>query len=131
MPPGQLSGDGKWQWDGKQWVPAPPVQTLAPTGPDPPAAVVSVTPTNILAVVSLVAGILCWVLVPVAGALVAIIAGHIARGQIRRTGESGKGLALIGIILGYVHLVVVTVGTLVWLAVVGWMFWVSAHGGSH
>ena len=38
------------------------------------------------------------------GALIAIITGHMARGQIRRTGETGNGLALAGLILGYVHL---------------------------
>ena len=31
-----------------------------------------------------------------------IIAGHIALGQIKRTGEGGHGLALAGTIIGYV-----------------------------
>jgi hypothetical protein len=31
-----------------------------------------------------------------------IIAGHIALGQIKRTGEGGHGMALAGTILGYV-----------------------------
>ena len=33
--------------------------------------------------------------------LAAIITGHIALGQIKRSGESGRGLALAGLILGY------------------------------
>jgi hypothetical protein len=33
----------------------------------------------------------------------AIVTGHIARGQIRRTGEAGGGLALAGLIIGYVY----------------------------
>ena len=53
-----------------------------------------VAPTNTLAIVALV---LAFV-VP----LGAIICGHIALGQIKRTGENGHGLALAGTVLGYV-----------------------------
>ncbi|NUU04830.1 DUF4190 domain-containing protein [Leifsonia sp. C5G2] len=52
------------------------------------------TGTNPLAIVTLIAAFL----VPIA----AIICGHIALGQIRRTGQNGHGLALTGLILGYV-----------------------------
>ncbi len=38
------------------------------------------------------------------GSIVAIITGHIARGQIKRSGEQGAGLALAGVILGYIGL---------------------------
>jgi Domain of unknown function (DUF4190) len=41
--------------------------------------------------------------------IVAIVLGHIARAQIRRSGESGAGLALLGIILGWVGLIAVIV----------------------
>jgi hypothetical protein len=34
-------------------------------------------------------------------AIPAIICGHIARGQIRRTGENGDGMAVAGLVLGY------------------------------
>jgi hypothetical protein len=34
----------------------------------------------------------------------AIVTGHIARSQIRRTGESGGGLALAGLIIGYCYI---------------------------
>ncbi|GAA1099585.1 DUF4190 domain-containing protein [Tsukamurella spumae] len=49
--------------------------------------------TNSLAVVALVLGF-------VAGPL-AIPVGHISRAQIRRTGEQGGGMALAGLVLGY------------------------------
>jgi hypothetical protein len=68
------------------------------------------THTNTLAVVSLVAGILSFFgnIIPVAGgftvALVAIITGHMARGQIKKTGEQGMGMATAGMIIGYVHI---------------------------
>ena len=61
-------------------------------------------PTNQLAIVSLVAGIASFAILPVVGAIIAVITGHMARSQIRRTGEGGSGLAVIGLILGYVHL---------------------------
>jgi hypothetical protein len=56
--------------------------------------------TNGLAGVSLGFGI-GQILVPIFGALIAIITGHVARAQIRRTGEDGDGLAVAGLVLGY------------------------------
>src|SRR5258707_5561021 len=38
------------------------------------------------------------------GGLVAIITGHVARSQIKRTGEAGEGLALAGLIARYVSI---------------------------
>jgi uncharacterized protein DUF4190 len=57
-------------------------------------------PTNSLAIVSLVAGCAQFFF-PVFATITAIVTGHIARSQIRRTGERGAGLALAGLILGY------------------------------
>ena len=34
--------------------------------------------------------------------LLGVIFGHVARGQVRRTGEHGAGLALAALIIGYV-----------------------------
>jgi hypothetical protein len=56
--------------------------------------------TNGLAIASLVCGVSTFVVG--LSFLPAIICGHIARRQIRRTGEQGDGLALAGLILGYV-----------------------------
>jgi hypothetical protein len=39
--------------------------------------------------------------------LVAVITGHIALAQLKTSGESGRKLALIGVVLGYVQLVVI------------------------
>lgn len=57
--------------------------------------------TNSLALVSLISGILGWVALPVVASLIAIITGHLARAELRRTGEDGDGLALAGLVLGY------------------------------
>ena len=62
--------------------------------------------TSAMAVVSLVFGIASWCMLPVVGAIVAIICGHLARGEIRRSqgGLEGDGLAVAGLVLGYVQL---------------------------
>ncbi len=60
--------------------------------------------------VSLAAGVASFVILPVLGAVVAAITGHMARREIRRTGEGGGSLALTGIILGYVHLALFLIG---------------------
>jgi hypothetical protein len=66
-----------------------------------------------MAIVSLVAGITSFVLVPILAAIVAIITGHMARKQIRQTGEAGATLATIGLVLGYVHLALVAIGIII------------------
>ena len=88
-------------------------------------------PTNQLAIVSLVAAILGWVVFPVAGALVAVVTGHMARAQIRTRGESGSGMALAGLIIGYVHLVVVAIVGVVWVLIVFGSFFALLGGGRH
>ena len=76
------------------YSPPPGQQYYPPYQPYPPAP-----PTNGLAIAALVSGIAqfaCGVtFIP------AIICGHLARRQIRRTGEQGDGMALAGLILGY------------------------------
>ena len=47
----------------------------------------------------------------------AIVCGHIALGQIRRSGEQGHGLALAGTILGWVFSGFIALMVLVWLSV--------------
>ena len=73
-------------------VPATPVPYYSPQ--------VGYPTTNGLAVASLVAGLLWlgWF-----GSILAVIFGHIAIGQIKRSGgrESGTGLAIAGLVLGY------------------------------
>ena len=63
--------------------------------------------TSSLAVVSLVFGCLCWFVLPFVGAVVAVVCGHVARGEIRRAPPGtieGDGMAIAGLILGYAHL---------------------------
>src|SRR5882757_8770864 len=47
-----------------------------------------------------------------------IILGHIARSQIKRTGEGGRGMATAGLIIGYVVTALSIVGALIAIALV-------------
>ena len=58
------------------------------------------TPTSGLAIGALVCGILELFTLGFA-AIPAVILGHLARNQIRRTGERGDGMAIAGLVLGY------------------------------
>jgi hypothetical protein len=67
--------------------------------------------TNSLAIISLICGIGQMILWPFA-TVPAIVLGHVARHQIRRTGENGSGLALAGLILGWIGAGVLLLGIL-------------------
>ncbi len=74
--------------------------------------------TNSLAIASLCCGIGQVILWPLA-TIPAIVLGHVARRQIRRTGQGGAGLALAGLLLGWLGLtlaILVALGT-VWFVV--------------
>lgn len=86
--------------------------------------------TNLLAIISLVFGILAWCLFPFIGALVAVVCGHLARSEIRRAPPDapldGDGMAVAGLVLGYVHLAICALAVLallVALAVGVHLFW--------
>lgn len=79
--------------------------------------VVPAPPTNGLAVTSLVFGILGWILLPVLAPAMAVIFGHLARGQIRNTGEGGGGMAVAGLVLGYVNLALGLIAVLVLIVI--------------
>ena len=73
----------------------------------PPTVVTPVTPvtkTNGFAIASLVCGLAQLVFGPLA-TIPAIVFGHVARGQIKRTGEQGAGLALAGLMLGWAEVI--------------------------
>ncbi|MGH8160461.1 MAG: DUF4190 domain-containing protein [Rhodanobacter sp.] len=88
--------------------------------------------TSTLAVVSLVFGILSWCLVPFIGAIVAVVCGHLARSEIRRapagTVIEGDGMAVAGLVLGYIHLAVALLVVIVAILFFGVLF---MHAGPH
>jgi hypothetical protein len=61
--------------------------------------------TEPLAIASLACGIASFLVIPVLGGLMAVILGHLARGSIRRSSgtREGSGVALAGLLLGYLN----------------------------
>lgn len=79
-------------------------------------------PTNGLAIASLACGLAQLAFGPLP-TIPAIVLGHMARHQIKRTGEQGAGMALAGLLLGWAA---VALGL---LAILGLAFFVMAHTG--
>lgn len=95
-----------------QLPPPPPPPAYGQGGGYPAAAA---TPgTNTLAIIALVLSILCC------GGLtsvLAIILGFVAKGQIKKTGESGAGMATAAIVIGCVTLLLSIIYYIYWIAV--------------
>ncbi|MBO2453564.1 DUF4190 domain-containing protein [Actinomadura barringtoniae] len=107
--PSDPYGYGPDAYGGGYGPPQPSVQHHYYGAPPP-----MMPPTNGMATAALICGIAGIVVCGLASPL-AIIFGHISRGQIRRTGEQGDGMALAGLILGYIV-------TVLWLLVVLFYF---------
>jgi len=85
---------------------------------DPPPSYNYSQPQNsTMAIVSLVAGILGWTLIPMLGSIVAVVTGHMAKKEIRESGGrlGGDGLATAGLILGYISLGIGLIGVCIGL----------------
>ena len=87
-------------------------------------SVTSVAKTNGRALASRTCGLALFIFGPPA-AIPAIVLGHLARHEIKQTGEQGAGLALAGLILGWAT-VILTI-----LIVVGLATSVGMHGTTH
>ncbi|MBT2498703.1 DUF4190 domain-containing protein [Agromyces sp. ISL-38] len=110
-------------------APVPPVPPATPPAPGysapPPAAPAygqadsaygqpATGKTNTLAIVSLVASLVGFA--TGVGFIAGIICGHISLGQIKKTGEQGRGLALAGVIIGYIGIVLSIIVVIVVIA---------------
>jgi len=81
--------------------------------------------TNGMAIAALICGV-CQVFFWFLTGIPAIVLGHMARRQIRQTGEQGDGMALAGMILGYIGLALTVLGV-IFIVIVGVA--VTRHGG--
>jgi hypothetical protein len=99
---------------------APPA--YVPAAATPPAYTPSYAPvakTNVLSIVSLITSILGF-------GLVGVITGHIGMNQIKKTGEAGRGLAIAGLIIGYIGIAFGFIIVLIYGAII---FGALATGG--
>jgi hypothetical protein len=86
--------------------------------------------TSVSAILSLIFGIVSWLGLPFFGAIIAIVCGHVARGEIRRAPPGaiqGDGLAVAGLVLGYLHLVLFAFAAFALLTFFGGFAWLAAH----
>jgi hypothetical protein len=72
-----------------------------------------------MAIISLIGGIAGWTILPFIGALAGIIFGHIAKGEIKKSGGmiTGNGLATAGLILGYLSIALGLCLVCVWVLI--------------
>ncbi|MDO7882910.1 DUF4190 domain-containing protein [Antiquaquibacter soli] len=75
-----------------------------------PAPAAPVAKWNVLSIVSLVTSI-------VGLSIVGIITGHISLSQIKKTGEQGNVLAIIGLVLGYLGLIAGLILIIAWIGI--------------
>ena len=66
--------------------------------------------------VSLISAIAGFVILPFIASIVAVVTGHMALGQIKKTGEQGRGLALAGTIVGWVGIALAVLGLIILFA---------------
>ena len=78
------------------------------------------TKLNTLAVVALASALTSI------GAVAALITGHIALAQIKKSGENGRPLALAGLVIGYLTIFLWIIGSIGWL-----IFKLSYLGGGY
>lgn len=76
-------------------------QGYPPAGYYPPYAPPE---TNVFAILALILGFFTGIL--------GVVFGHIALHQIKRTGQSGRGLAIAGLIIGYAFVAFFILGTI-------------------
>ena len=84
--------------------------------------------TSTTAVLSLVFGILSWCVLPLVGAIVAIVTGQVARGETRRAPPGpldGDGMAVAGLVLGWTNLALMVLGLFLVLFVFGGIAWLA------
>lgn len=87
--------------------------------------------TSPMAIISLVCGILGWTLLPFLGSIVAVVTGHMARGEIRRAPDrlEGDGMAIAGLVLGYASIAMAVFVVLAFILFFGGLAWLAAMSG--
>ena len=81
---------------------------------------VSATENSSSAIISLICGVLSWLGVFGLGGILAVIFGHVAKNEIKKSGGqiSGDGLATAGLVLGYANIALSVIGFCLFLLVI-------------
>lgn len=74
--------------------------------------------TNGLAIAALICGLVQFIGFGIFTGIPAIILGHMARRQVRQTGEQGAGMAMAGLVLGYIGVALAIILVIVIIAAV-------------
>ncbi|GAA4102706.1 MULTISPECIES: DUF4190 domain-containing protein [Actinomadura] len=94
-----------------------------------PSAQPAVVGTNGLATASLVLGLVGFVFCGLTS-IPAIICGHIAQSQIKRTGQEGHGQATAGLVLGYIVTALWIIYWVVIFGFYGFALWSISESGT-
>lgn len=104
-------------------APSYPAQPYPPYQAQPYQGYPAGRGTNGMAIGALVAA-LVGILACGIGAVVGAILGHIALNQIKQSGEEGRGMALAGVIVGWIFF---GIGLLYFALVIGFGIWGASH----
>ena len=115
---GGASGeDLAWYEGAPEWMPLSQVPGVTGNAPPPTPKLQPIqgtprpteTRTSGAAVASMILGILGFIILPIVGAIAAIITGHIGLGTIKKGAGTvkGRGMAIAGLIMGYLQIVLV------------------------
>ena len=128
--PGGYPGSGAYPPPGGQ--PNIFVNVQQPQNLAQPLVMVPVSPPNNgKAIAALVLGIVAWVGASILTGIPAVILGHMALGEINRSNgtQSGRGLAITGLVLGYLSLTGIVCVILYVIFVLGIFASAAAGGG--
>lgn len=90
----------------------------APAAPAYQAAPAATAPTNTMAVISMISSIVGWFSFGVL-CILGVILGHISLKQLKTSGEGGRGMALTGLIVGYIGIAGWIIGLIVFVVFLG------------
>jgi hypothetical protein len=103
-----------------------PAGAMPAVWPTPGPVYQPAMPTNSLARASLILGVAEFFSMGLT-AIPAVICGHLAKGEMRQTGQRGDGMATAGLVLGY--MAIIFWGIVVVLAILGAAISVAGAGG--
>jgi len=110
----------------------PPLPPVPSPGQGPPPVYPAGPQTNGLAVASLVLGIVSLACSHCITAIPGVILGHVALKQIRASGgtQTGEGMAIAGLVTGYISLGIVALVVLAYVVIGLLMFLFAAVGAT-